>query len=86
MKINTRKQAIDEKCKDCNYDSLDKGTWKEQVESCTSTDCSLYTFRPLTAGTTKKLKDERYLLMSPEEKAKADAKADATRERFSNNT
>lgn len=34
-------------------------------------------------NTRKQAIDEKYTLMSPEEKAKADAKAEATRERFS---
>ena len=82
MKINTRKQAIDEKCKDCNYDSLAGGTWKEQIENCNSPDCSLYDFRPLTASTTKRKKEEKYALMTPEQKAKYDIKSEMTRQRF----
>ena len=82
MNINTRKQAIDEKCKDCTYDSLDEGTWLFQVESCNDTKCPLHGFRPLTQKTIQKNKDKRYQLMSPEEKVKADKKAEDTRNRF----
>ena len=46
------KLAIAQKCKDCIYDPLDKGTWRQQVEACTSTDCALYQLRPIS--TTKK--------------------------------
>ena len=82
MKINTRKQAIDEKCKDCIYDSLGGGTWKEQTENCPDNTCSLYSFRPLTNATLTKIREEKYINMSPEEKEKADLKAQSTRERF----
>lgn len=42
----SRKQAIDQKCKDCNYDPLDRGTWRQQIERCTATDCPLWEYRP----------------------------------------
>lgn len=40
------RKAVNLKCKDCNYDPLDRGTWRQQVGSCTATDCSLHEFRP----------------------------------------
>ncbi len=45
-----RKWAIDNKCKDCIYDPLDRGagTWRQQVEACTSVDCTLHPYRPLS--------------------------------------
>ena len=42
----TRQQAINAKCKDCIYDPLDRGTWRQQVEACTFIDCPLYEYRP----------------------------------------
>ena len=42
----TRQQAIDAKCKDCIYDPLDDGTWRQQVEGCDITDCALWNYRP----------------------------------------
>ncbi len=42
----TRQQAIDAKCKDCNYDELDVGTWRQQIERCEITDCALWEYRP----------------------------------------
>lgn len=45
----SRKHAIDEKCKDCIYDPLAGGTWRQQVENCTSPDCPLYPYRPISA-------------------------------------
>ena len=82
MKMNTRSQAINEKCKDCSYDSYDSGTWREQVEACIDEKCALWDFRPLTSQTLKNLRQERYDNMTTEEKAKADAKALQTKERF----
>jgi len=42
----TRQKAINAKCKDCIYDPVDGGTWREQVQRCTSTDCALFEHRP----------------------------------------
>jgi hypothetical protein len=44
----TRAEAINMMCKDCNYDPLDKGTWRQQAHNCTSKDCPLYPYRPLS--------------------------------------
>lgn len=38
-------KAIMEKCKDCNYDPLDKGSWIKQVYICTDSKCPLYPYR-----------------------------------------
>ena len=42
----TRQQAINAKCKDCIYDPEDVGTWRQQVERCELTACSLWQYRP----------------------------------------
>ena len=42
----TRQQAIEAKCKDCIYDELDHGTWRQQVERCELMECSLWEYRP----------------------------------------
>ena len=42
------RKAINEKCKDCIYDPLCPGTWRKQVEECTSPDCALWPHRPKT--------------------------------------
>ena len=49
-KKRSRKQAIEEYCKECSYDPEDKaaGTWRQQVEACVMPDCPLYEFRPLS--------------------------------------
>lgn len=43
----TRKQSINKNCKDCIYDSVSAGTWRQQVEACPVTTCALYDWRPL---------------------------------------
>ncbi len=41
------KKAVNEKCKECIYDPQSgQGTWREQVEKCTSLMCPLYPYRP----------------------------------------
>jgi hypothetical protein len=42
------RKAIDEKCKDCSYDNLDVGTWRNQVERCPSKKCALWPHRPVS--------------------------------------
>ena len=42
----TRQEAIEAKCKDCTYDELDDGTWRQQVERCELIECSLWEYRP----------------------------------------
>ena len=44
----TRQQAIDAKCKECTYDPLDDGTWRQQVEQCELTACALHPYRPVS--------------------------------------
>jgi len=42
--------AINGYCRDCIYDPQDKGAgnWRQQVEACTVTKCSLYPVRPIS--------------------------------------
>ena len=49
-KQRSRKQAIDQFCKECSYDPDDKGagTWRQQIEACVMEDCPLYEFRPVS--------------------------------------
>jgi len=43
--------AINAKCKDCIYDPKSGlGTWRQQVQGCTSVNCPLWAVRPLSAG------------------------------------
>lgn len=37
---------INAKCCECIYDPYEAGTWRSQVEKCTSKDCPLYQVRP----------------------------------------
>ena len=46
--LPTPMAAIRAKCKDCIYDEKNVGTWRQQVQGCTSTDCPLYPLRPLS--------------------------------------
>lgn len=39
---------IDAKCVECIYDPYQEGTWRLQVEKCTSPACPLFSVRPLT--------------------------------------
>jgi hypothetical protein len=38
--------AINRLCRQCLYDPHAAGTWRQQVEACTSSDCALYPVRP----------------------------------------
>lgn len=46
----TRLQAIRAKCRDCIYDECSPGTWRQQVDACTSTDCALHEWRPRSSA------------------------------------
>jgi hypothetical protein len=42
--------AIDAKCRDCIHDPIGGGgTWREQVEACSSANCPLHPLRPISA-------------------------------------
>jgi hypothetical protein len=38
--------AIDAKCRDCIYDPVAPGTWREQVAQCSAIGCRLWPVRP----------------------------------------
>ena len=40
------RKAINDKCKDCIYDPLAGGTWREQVAQCSCVLCPLWELRP----------------------------------------
>jgi len=41
---------INAKCVECIYDDHPgNGTWRQQVEGCTSTNCPLYDVRPVSS-------------------------------------
>jgi hypothetical protein len=48
------RKAINDKCRDCIYDPLSGlGTWRQQVEGCTSVRCPLYPVRPKSSSGAK---------------------------------
>ena len=44
---------LDAKCIECIYDPYQPGTWRFQVEECTSPDCPLYLVRAKSTYTQK---------------------------------
>lgn len=55
-----RAAAINAMCCMCIYDAeaMGCGSWRKQVEDCTSTNCPLYKFRPCTTGGKDKDEEE----------------------------
>lgn len=49
---------INAKCCECIYDPLASGTWRQQVESCTSFACPLYDVRPMSKAEKEPVDDE----------------------------
>lgn len=50
--------AINAMCRECIYDPLSGcGTWRQQVEGCTSPNCPLFPLRPLSAGSSSEASD-----------------------------
>lgn len=43
------RKAINEKCRDCIYDRCAPGTWRQQVQNCAISTCSLWVYRPKPA-------------------------------------
>lgn len=44
------RRAINEKCKNCTYDDLAPGTWRQQVKLCSVHSCPLWKLRPTTTA------------------------------------
>jgi hypothetical protein len=42
--------AINAMCRQCIHDPLSRGTWREQVGQCSSSNCPLYPLRPMPIG------------------------------------
>ena len=40
------RKAINQNCKDCVYDEIAAGTWRQQVTLCSVKSCALYDVRP----------------------------------------
>ena len=46
------RKAINLKCRECIYDPMEEGTWRQQISACTSPNCPLYAHRPTSQGRT----------------------------------
>jgi hypothetical protein len=44
----SRQKAINDKCRDCIYDPLAPGNWRQQTGACTIRTCSLWPYRPVS--------------------------------------
>ena len=44
------RKAINDKCKECIYDKMGEGNWRQQVEACTSPSCPLFPVRPKSSA------------------------------------
>ena len=45
--MHSLRKAINDKCKECLHDPVSGwGTWRQQVDGCTSYECPLYHVRP----------------------------------------
>ncbi|MGB1428680.1 MAG: hypothetical protein ACPG62_10285 [Cycloclasticus sp.] len=58
---------IDAKCCECIYDPYQEGTWRLQVEKCTSPACPLFSVRPLTMKGNKVGKENAKKVNIPKE-------------------
>ena len=47
----SRQKAINAMCRECIVDPQPgNGTWRQQTEACTATECPLFEFRPKSAA------------------------------------
>lgn len=44
----SRSRAIHQHCKACIYDPYSNGTWRQQTEACSSTQCALWPYRAIS--------------------------------------
>jgi hypothetical protein len=58
--MTSLRKAIDAKCKECIYDPCQNGTWRQQVEACTSPSCPLFSVRPLPIANNSSNLVEKY--------------------------
>lgn len=56
--VLSRAKAVNQHCKDCSYDPLNGGTWRQQVEACSVTKCALYPIRPTSRSRKDNEEDE----------------------------
>ena len=55
MSGRSLRAAVNAKCRSCIYDpGSGNGTWREQVEACTSGNCPLHPFRPISGAKMRK--------------------------------
>jgi hypothetical protein len=55
MNGRSLRAAVNAKCKSCIYDpGSGNGTWRKQVEACSSSNCPLHPFRPISGAKTGK--------------------------------
>lgn len=73
------RRAINAKCKDCIYDNLASGTWRQQVTLCSVTSCPLWSLRPQTTATIPESTLRWYGVDSPESQAEDTTPAPGTR-------
>lgn len=67
------RKAINAKRKECIYDSQSTGTWRQQVEACTSPKYPLFPLRPVSKPETPKQREKRLKLQNQGKSARASA-------------
>lgn len=46
--MSSLRKLIDQNCRDCIYDDLASGTWRQQVTLCSVKSCAFHEIRPKT--------------------------------------
>lgn len=41
------RKAVNAQCRECLYDPVQRGAWREQIAACASANCSLHPVRPV---------------------------------------
>ena len=60
------RQAINDNCRTCIFDSAAAGTWRQQVTLCSVTSCHIYPVRPVTKSAIPETVLDYYLITGPE--------------------
>lgn len=61
----SRLAAINAKCRECLYDPMSPGNWRQQVAACSSANCPLHPFRPISRPKTHAAAADAVVAPSP---------------------
>ena len=65
-KRTSLRQAVNDHCRSCIYDSKARGSWRQQTTLCSVTECNLHPVRPTTKSPIPNRVLDYYSITGPE--------------------